>query len=90
MQRFFLIADAAGDATTGGFSALLKRQNQGEAVTTVETVTGNTVYGGLIELWPDNAMEQFDMTLSKSAAQSASFRLHFIAFDAVDYGEDIN
>lgn len=83
VEQFFVIADASGDATTGGFTADLYRQNAGELATLVDTVTGDTVYGGIIPLFPDNSGETFDMKISKSAAQSASLRLHYIGFEAI-------
>jgi hypothetical protein len=82
VEQFFMIADASGNATTGAFTAVLNRQNSGEAVTLVDTTTGDTVTGGIIELFLDNAGETFDIKISKSAAQLASLRLHYIGFQA--------
>jgi hypothetical protein len=82
VESFYIITDASGTSTTGGFTAVLNRQNGGELVTLVDTVTGDTVTGGIIQLFIDNAGETFDIKISKAVAQSAPIRLHYIGFEA--------
>lgn len=97
VERFFLCADAAGDATTGAFTAKLSRQNQREALTLAHTMPENgsaispdTVYGGFIELWPDDSVETFEMQFTKSTSQTAAFRLHYLFFRDTREADDIN
>lgn len=91
IERFFLVADASGNAATGGFTGTLYRQNQGEAMTSIDVLTAaNTAIGGVIELFPENVGEVFNFTISKSAAQSASLRLHYIGFQSIPLTEDGN
>ena len=91
IERFFLCADAAGDATTGAFTAKLYRQNQRELLTLAHTMTdASTVYGGLIELWPDDSVETFEMLFEKGPAQTAQFRLHYIHFQDERSAPDVN
>ena len=91
IERFFLVADGAGDAVTGGFTAALYRQNQGELLTLAHTMTDpSTVYGGLIELWPDDSVETFEMVFEKGPAQTAQFRLHYIHFQDERSAPDVN
>jgi hypothetical protein len=91
VERFFVIADQAGDATTGGFTARMYRQNQGEALTAIHDMTeSNTAIGGIIELFPDDSVETFEVGLFKSGAQTSALRLHYLCFDAPDQGQDTN
>jgi hypothetical protein len=91
VERLMLITDAAGNTTTGAYSAAIYRQNQGEALTLAHSVTGDTVNGGISELWPDDTVETFEVELTKTVAQTAAFRLHYLVFrDARDSGQDIN
>lgn len=96
IERLFMLADAAGDATTGAFSAVIYRQNQGEVLTAAHTIpeagnaAPNTVYGGLIELWPDDTVEQFEILLTKTVAQTAAFRLHYLSFRDTNSFMDLN
>jgi len=91
IQRFFLVADASGNSTTGGFTGTLYRQNQGEAMTSIDVLTAaNTAIGGVIELFPENVGEVFNFTISKSVAQSTSLRLHYIGFEATALTTDGN
>jgi len=99
IERLFLIADAAGDVTTGGFTAKIYRQNQDEALTlahtipdgVIDTVGQSTRFGGLIEVWNDDTVETFELDLTKSVAQTAALRLHYLLFeDARNYGQDNN
>lgn len=91
VAKIFCIADAAGDATTGGFTAELYRQNQNEAVTLANTITdASTLYGGIIELFPDDTLETFEMKFYKGAPQTAAIKLHIVSFSAPDMGEDTN
>lgn len=92
IQQFFLIVDAAGDPTTGGFTAKMYRQNQGEALTLANTSPAgqNTVNGGLVEIWPDSTVETFEVELTKSTAQTAAFRLHYLFFKNEQESPEIN
>jgi hypothetical protein len=97
IERLFLIADAAGNSTTGAFTAKLYRQNQLEALTLAHTMpedgshtSPDTVYGGLIELWPDDSVETFEMEFSKSTAQTAAFGMNYIFFHDSRSADDIN
>jgi len=65
------------DGVTGGFTAALYRQNQGELLTLAHTMTDlSTVYGGLIELWPDDSVETFEMVFEKAPDSSVQAPLH--------------
>lgn len=97
IERMFLIADAAGTSTTGAFTAKLYRQNQLEALTLAHTMpedgshtSPDTVYGGLIELWPDDSVETFEMEFSKSTVQTAAFGMNYIFFHDSRSADDIN
>jgi len=85
------VTDAAGDSTTGGFTADLYRQNQGEAPTLIQTITEYvTSTGGIIKLFPDNQLETFDIKISKDATQTSALRLHYLGLDVTPGGQDIN
>lgn len=91
IQRFFMVTDASGNSTTGGFTGTLYRQNQGEAMTSIDVLTAaTTVVGGVIELFPENVGEVFNFKISKSSAQSAALRLHYIGFEATALTTDGN
>ena len=90
IERIFLIADAAGDGTTGAFSALSYRQNQAEALTLANTTAGSTVTGGLLEIWNDVSVETFEIEFSKTVAQTAAFRLHYVFFKDSRSADDVN
>lgn len=81
LERCYILVDAAGNATTGAFTAEVYRQDQGEAVTLAQTNTdGDTVTGGLIELFTDHTLETFDVKISKSVAQTANLGVHHFAY----------
>lgn len=90
LERTYLITDADGDATTGVVTAVLTRQNQGEVPTPIRETNTDTSFGGILELWPDDAMEVFDMTFSKTATQLADMRIHYIVLVLPDAGEETN
>jgi len=90
IERLYLIADAAGDATTGAFSAAIYYQNQRTALTLAHTPTGDTVYGGLIELMPDDTLETFEVVFSKSTSQTAAFRMQYLHFNDTRSFLDLN
>ena len=91
IERLLLCTDAAGNTTTGAYAAAIYRQNQGEVLTLAHSVNGDTVNGGLSELWPDDSVETFEVELTKTTAQTAAFRLHYLVFnDSRDAGQDIN
>jgi hypothetical protein len=79
VERIFAMLEASGNSTTGGFSAILSRQDQGEAVTEIDTKAEDTVTGGLIEMFTDNLVEMFDIKLTKT--QIAPFRVHYLAYE---------
>lgn len=90
IERMFLVADAAGDATTGAFSAGFWYQNQRTALTLANTPPGDTVFGGLIEIMPDNTVETFEVVFSKSTSQTAAFRMQYIFFNDERSFMDLN
>lgn len=90
IERIFVIADAAGDATTGAFSALSYRQNQAEALTLANTTPGSTLVGGLIEIWNDVSVETFEIEFTKTTAQTAAFGLHYLFFRDSRSADDVN
>lgn len=91
IERLFLITDAAGDATTGMFSAQFYRQNQAEALTANgSAVPGSTLTGGLLELWGDVSVETFEVEFTKTTAQTAAFRMHYLFFSDARSADDIN
>jgi hypothetical protein len=90
IERLYLVADAAGDATTGAFSAAIYYQNQRTALTLAHTPTGDTVFGGLIELMPDDTLETFEVAFSKSTSQTAAFRMQYIFFNDERSFMDLN
>jgi len=90
VERLFLIADAAGDATTGAFTVVVYRQNQSEALTAAKTDTSSTLVGGLLEIWSDFSAETFEIDLSKTVSQTAAFRLHYLFFQDSRSADDIN
>ena len=91
IERLFLIADAAGDATTGVFAAQFYRQNQAESLTADgSAVPGTTLTGGLLELWGDKSVETFELELTKTTSQTAAFRLHYLYFQDSRSADDIN
>lgn len=90
IERLFLVADAAGDATTGAFSAAIYYQNQRTALTLAHTPVGDTVFGGLIELMPDDTLETFEVVFTKSISQTAAFRMQYIFFNDERTFMDIN
>ena len=86
-ERIFLLTDANGDATSGGFTATLFRQNEGEAVTQMQTeVNKNTLIGGLQTLWMNNTAETFEVRISKSESggQNAAMRLHYLGLQLTE------
>lgn len=90
VKRVFYVADADGDSDTGGFSSVFKRQDQGESVTSADTVSLDTETGGIIEAHQDNEAETFDLTISKSALQTSDLRLHFLGYETDPMGQDRN
>jgi len=93
VSRLFVFADPQGTSTTGGFTCMLTRQNQGEAATNVESVLDRTTeIGGIIELWADNAGETFYLTLDKSesASQTSALDIHFVGLEWTASYNDLN
>ena len=46
----------------------------------VQFVAGTST-GGLIEMFTDNLVETFDIKLSKTSLQTASLRVHYLAYE---------
>ena len=96
LERVVILVDKDGDATTGGFSANVFRQTQSDSTPATEQ-TGSaetdrsTFTNEILDLQNlDVNCEGFEVKLSKTAAQSADFRLHMLAFDVADYGDETN
>jgi len=83
-ERVFILTDADGTSTTGGFTALIFVQNEAQALTQVQSeVNKETSVGGLITLWLDNEAETFEVRLSKSesSGQTSELAIHYLGLE---------
>jgi len=88
VERVFLIAGVVGTSTTGAFTVAFIGQDHSDPGSTRGSDTGSTDTNGLIKLHLDHEAELFDLTVSKSAAQSAAFRLHYFGFEVTPMSQD--
>lgn len=84
LKRLFMFVGAQGDATSGGFTATLYRQNTGEELSNIGSVVGlDTSISGLIQMFGDHEAETFALDINKSEAdgQTSALDVHFLGWE---------